>query len=405
MNNSLRIHDCRHISNDDYNELSANVDGDRIFFRVPPQVDLPFRGEPFIGAALLEAMVRGVNIKVDKSLPVSMKLYSRLPEIQSIYKTWNENLQKIVIEARTESIGESYENVACFWSAGVDSSHTLFRNIEQVTHLVLLGGFEAGGNTEEAWNQCVEKQSAFCLSIGKKLIPMATNAKQWAEKRKLSWDFAQGLVLASMSPLFKCKEVLIGASHTFDNLFPAGTHPLTDPMWSTESTELIHYGAIRRSQKVFEISKNDLIFNNLQVCWRSPVTNCGECSKCVRTMVIMFLLNLSNKTFPQLDSFDKLKIFKNNNNESGMAFMEDLMILSKEVQNNKVRKILRGYYRTFKISVIISMIDRYLLGGAIRRSYQRVRKPSWFKFRIVTKGPKAWDLTSDKANIIGTKKL
>lgn len=393
MDNYLEVCELKQFSTNDYNELSAVIDGDRIFFRAPPHIKLECRGEPFVGIALLEAMVRDVNIRIEDSMTVSSKLHRQLTEIQSVYTSWNESLREITIEAYTEPIEELYSNVGCFWSAGVDSSHTLLRNLNQVTHLIMLGGIEVRGNTSDAWRQSVENQSTFCRLIGKELIPIKTNAKQWIEKRKISWSFAQGLVLGSMGSLFRCKQIFIGASHTYSELFPWGSHPLTDPMWSTESTELIHYGAIRRSQKIIELSKNDHFLNNLQVCWNSPHHNCGECSKCIRTSIVLFLLNISSKALPELDNLDKLKIYKNCRDESGLTFLEDLMILARDVKNPQVHKLLKGYYRRYKIREIFVMIDGYMLGSILKRMYWKLSKASWLNTRVKLKTLKknAWD--------------
>ncbi len=392
MSNSLLIQDLKQSTTLDYTELSAEVDGDRIFFRAPLKFNLECRGEPFLGIALLEAMRRGVNIKLEDSIQLSAKLYDRLSELQSVYSSWNSNLRKITIQAHTEPLKKAYNSEACFWSAGVDSSYTLLRNITKIDQLVMLGGFEVGGNTPEAWRQKVAKQSAFSRSVGKELIPIETNAKQWIGKRKIDWGFAQGLVLASMGSLLKCKRIFIGATHTYAELFPWGSHPLTDPMWSTESTEVIHYGAIRRSKKMIDLTEDQKFLDNLQVCWKSPCDNCGECPKCVRTMTAMYLLKASCKALPKLNGLYKLKKFQKCNEASGATYLEDLMILAKDVRNRQVLRFLRRYYRRYQIRVLIKVLDRYVLGGFLRRVHYRVATPKRFKSRVTLIGPFPWDI-------------
>ncbi len=85
---------------DEYVELSAEVDGDRICFRAPREFDLPVCAEPFVGVALLEAMYRNADIVIDQQAALSEKLALALPEIQSIYKCWNSDLSVIKIIAR-----------------------------------------------------------------------------------------------------------------------------------------------------------------------------------------------------------------------------------------------------------------------------------------------------------------
>lgn len=391
MNNELIIRDLRQSIASDYNEVSAYVDGDRVFFRAPRQYELECRAEPFLGIALLEAMVRNADIRIEETLPLSEKLYKVLPEIQAIYACWNSELHKVNIDARLDSMKNTYQNVASFFSAGVDGSHTLCRHLTDITHLIMLSNFEPGGNTAEAWRRNVEKQTIFARSIGKDLIPIETNAKQWSYQRKISWGFAQGLVLSSMGPQLKAKRIYIASSHTYKELFPWGTHPLTDSMWSTESTEVIHDGAgFRRSEKMMSLCKNQKLLDNLRVCWRRAHENCGECPKCIRTMLSLYLLGASCQALPRLDSnFADLKRLRAYD-ESGATFLEDLLILAKITGNQKVYRVLRRYYQRYQIRQSMKMVDTQILGGIFHRIYERIWNPGYLNMRVT--------LNLDRAN-------
>jgi hypothetical protein len=51
-----------------------------------------------------------------------------------------------------------------------------------------------------------------------------------------------------------------------------------------------HLGAeLRRNHKLEALLDEPLVQRHLRVCWenRAPTGNCGECEKCVRTMVIL----------------------------------------------------------------------------------------------------------------------
>jgi len=392
-NNALIIRDLRESIICDYNEISADVDGDRVFFRAPLQFELECRAEAFLGIALLEAMIRNVDIRIEDSIPLSERLYKMLPEIQTIYACWNSDLRRVNIHARIESFKDAYERVASFFSAGVDSSHTLCRNITEITHLIMLSGFEVEGNTPESWRQSVEKQTVFARTIGKELIPIETNAKQWTDQRKIEWGFAQGLILSSMGPLLKSKRIYIASSHTYNELLPWGSHPLTDPMWSTESTEVIHDGAgFRRGEKMRDLCKNQKILDNLRVCWRSTHDNCGECAKCVRTMTALYLLGASSQALPKLDNnLTKLKSLRTSN-ESGATFLEDAMILAKNAQNKTVHRILRRYYRRYQMFQVLKILDRYMLRGILRRIYLRVTNPDYVEKRVNLRASQRWDI-------------
>ena len=394
--NALIISDLRESTTCDYNEVSADVDGDRVFFRAPLRFEIECRAEPFLGIALLEAMIRNVDIRIEGSTPLSERLYKILPELQTIYACWNSDLHKVNIHARIDPLKDAYEHVASFFSAGVDSSHTLWRNITEITHLIMLSGFELKGNTPESWRKSVETQTVFARAIGKELIPIETNAKQWTDQRKILWGFVQGLILSSMGPLLKSKRIYIGSSHTYNQLFPWGSHPLTDPMWSTESTEVIHDGAgFRRGEKIRDLCKDQKILDNLKVCWRSEHNNCGECGKCVRTMTALYLLGASSQALPKLDSLTKLKVFRTFD-ESGATFLEDAIFLAKDVRNTTVQRILQRYYLRHQMrnqmKQLIIMLDRYMLGGILRRIYRRVRCPDDLNLRVLLRGSQPWDI-------------
>jgi hypothetical protein len=343
---------------------------------------------------LLEAMVRNVDIRIEDSMPISERVYKMLPELQAVFACWNSNLRKVNIHARIEPCKDVYDPVACYWSGGGDSSHTLLRNMTEITHLIMLGGFEyRAENTPESWRQLVKKQTVFARNIGKELIPVETNAKRVTDQRKISWAMAQGLILASMGSLFKCKRIYIGSGNNYNHLIPWGTHPLTDPMWSTESTELIHYGAgFGKGEKMIDLCKNQNILDNLQVCWYYPHRNCGECVKCVRTMTTLYLLEASSEALPKLDNLNKLSIYRNSAGESGAYGMEDLMALAKNVQNKKVERIMRNYLRRYHMRQIIVMVDRFLLGGRFRRIYYRVNNPSKLNERVTRRGLQPWEI-------------
>ena len=394
MSNALIIRDFKKSITSDIVEVSADVDGDRVFFRIPRQFELDCRGEPFLGIALLEAMVRNVDIRIEDSMPISEKVYKMLPELQAVYASWNSNLSKVNIHARIEPCKDVYDPVACYWSGGVDSSHTLLRNMTEITHLIMLGGFEyKADNTPESWRQLVKKQTVFARNIGKELIPVETNAKRVTDQRKISWAMAQGLILASMGSLLKCKRIYIGSGNTYNHLIPWGTHPLTDPMWSTESTEIIHYGAgFGKGEKMIDLCKNQNILDNLQVCWRNPHRNCGECEKCVRTMTGLYLLEASSKTLPKLDNLNKLSIFRNSAGESGGETLEALLALAKNVQNKEVQRIMRNHLRRYHMLQIIVMVDRFFLGGRFRQIYYRVENPSMLSERVSRRGSQPLDI-------------
>jgi hypothetical protein len=385
MDTKFQISDIKVLSKDGYNELCGSINGSHVYFRVPEKFNLYPMVECFLGIALLDAMAANSTIIIDDSISISKDLYDRIHEIQAIYSCWNTDLHVVELKAKVSAEPITFDLVGSFFSAGVDSSHTLLRNKEDISHLIMFRAFDSG-NDEESWQKRVVKQTHFAESIGKILIPVDTNVKEWTESRKISWEFVHGLFLSSVGSIFGMKRIYIPSSHTYDELFPWGSHPLSDPMWSTESTTVLHDGAgFRRGEKMRDLLKEKILADNLQVCWRSTLDNCGECSKCVRSMVATKLLGGEIKSLPHLVSIDELKVLKATD-ESGSTFLDDAMILARESGNKEIYKVLKRYYRRYQVGLILPLIDRYLFGNFLRSLYRRVFKPDWLNYRVTLRG-------------------
>ncbi len=385
MDSKFLISDIKILSESGYKELRGSMNGEIVYFRVPEKFDLYPMAECFLGLALLDAMVTNSTIVVDDSVSISKELYDRFNEIQSIYSCWNEDLHIVKLEANISNEITQFDSIGSFFSAGVDSSHTLLRNQGEISHLVMIRAFDSG-NDEESWKKRVKKQTKFADSIGKVLVPVDTNVKEWAESRKISYGFLHGLFLSSVGGVFGMKRSYVPSSHTYAELFPWGSHPLSDPMWSTESTEVIHDGAgFRRGAKMKELLKEPVLADNLQVCWRTTLDNCGECPKCTRTMVAVKLLGREIKSLPPLGNIKKLKMLKAID-ESGATFLEDAMLLAKETGDTEIYRVLKHYYRRYQIGLILPLIDRYLFANFFRSLYRKIKKPDWLTYRVTLRG-------------------
>jgi len=89
------------------------------------------------------------------------------------------------------------------------------------------------------------------------------------------------------------RTVYVAASHSYRDLLPLGSHPILDPLWSTETMEIVHDGCeATRPEKVARLATCDLALKTLRVCWenRDGAYNCGKCRKCLSTMVNLHLV-------------------------------------------------------------------------------------------------------------------
>jgi hypothetical protein len=71
------------------------------------------------------------------------------------------------------------------------------------------------------------------------------------------------------------------------------THPTLDYRFSTEVAEIVHYGSAGRQAKMEAIAASPLALRWIDVCkddHPGSELNCGNCEKCVRTMIGLHVL-------------------------------------------------------------------------------------------------------------------
>lgn len=391
MVDRVTINNSKSVEYDGWKELSAEVDGERIWYQVPADVETSLRAEPFIAAGLFEAMARGVPLEVEKGLPLSPALFEQLHEIQAVYRCWNADLSPVEITAELVEPMSEEGTVGCFYSAGVDSSHTLLRNFDEVNSLFFILGFD-GDRTDKDWDHRIKSHKKFADQIGKRLITIKTNARIFSSERRINWCFSHGPCLTTIAPMLNFQKVLIPSSHTYEELFPWGSHPLTDPMWSTEVNKIVHDAAgFRRSEKMRELSTDQRLLDNLQVCWFSSTSNCGQCSKCLRTMLALHLLEAHSRNLPELDSKDKLQGLKPKD-ESGATFLLDVMILAKQQGDMEIYQRLKKLYRNYQISRVAPLLDQLLLNGLLKRLFRKLQKSCWVPDRVSLRTKNWWEI-------------
>ncbi len=381
MSDNLVIRDIAISIDGRTQEISADVGGTSIWFRVPLTVPLFLRSEPFVAAALLEAMYTGQDIEIACDVPFSNQLFESLEYLQGIYRCWNEELKTINIITSLTSSREERDEVGSFFSAGVDSSYTLMQHRDEITNLIIMDAFDQPC-AEDIWSDYVEKQTVFAEAHGKQLISVQTNVRQYAEDKKISWEFMHGLILSTVGGLFGFRKIFVPSTYSYRDLFPWGSHPLTDPLWSTENVRIVHDGAgSRRWEKMKKLTECPEILDNLRICWRSKVSNCGVCPKCIRTMLALHLLGASSSGIPAYAGTDQLKHLKAMDDHAAV-YLEDAMLAAKAQGDHVIYRKLYWYFKIYKVIGLIETIDKVMLGGLVRGLYRYLKKPAWLSSRV-----------------------
>ncbi|HMO34889.1 MAG TPA: hypothetical protein PKA06_02500 [Gemmatales bacterium] len=276
--------------------LSVQLDGpdfsQQVYYRVNRK-ELALDSTPFLAAALPLAMAKGWNLALETA--VSPRLVATLPELQAIYCNWIPGFQRVHCEISLQKAEKRSPRIGTFFSGGVDSYYTFLKHQPEINSLIFITGFDIPLHKRELARRIADNMRSTAAAFGLPLVEVETNLREFCD-RFISWRMYHGAALASVAHVLSPElgTVYLAATHTYADLFPCGSHPLLDPLWSSEAVEICHDGCeATRFQKVAKLADNDIALRNLRVCYRNKHTelNCGQCEKCLRTMISLYSLN------------------------------------------------------------------------------------------------------------------
>ncbi len=262
----MKVSDIKIVKQQDYCQLQGKINMDALggkefllWYRFPTEYESfidPSCSDPFLAALLIPAMVTGESLEVE--VPVSPKLFNSLHTIQDIYHCWDDRLSKVsIITPEKQFLSNKVKpaQAASFFSAGVDSFYTVLKSMQSnekenvaksLAHLILVHGFDIP--VEQEYNDFFERALANAQlaaeALGKKILPVATNIREWINLF-VGWGLlGHGACLASVGLALQnlFSDIFIASTYKYTNLFPWGSHPILDPLWSVESLSFIHDG-------------------------------------------------------------------------------------------------------------------------------------------------------------------
>ncbi|HVV95740.1 MAG TPA: hypothetical protein VHC92_01225 [Rhodanobacteraceae bacterium] len=356
---------------DDAVELSAVIDGFRLWYRFPAGYPVSLRGDAFLAAALQPAMRAGETLVIDGA-PVSPRLLAGIDRFQDIHHCWDPAFRKIAIEADVEPDRDAIPEVGSFFSGGVDGCYTFLKHADEIKHLVFIKGVDIQVDNDSLFGEALTVNRRFAAAYGKSLLSVETNIRNFCHPRGTVWTIYTGAGLASVGLALRLARFYIASSHTYAELHPLGSHPLTDHLWSTEATEFIHDGAeARRCDKLRRLAESAPALKGLRVCWQDAGFNCGRCEKCLRTMIALHLLGRSTPALPPLDSLDGVRGMRIESDDE-LPHFEDNYRLAKEVGNRELAAVLGRQVRNYRVRRLIVDLDRELTGGRLKRGFRKL---------------------------------
>ncbi|MCF8261477.1 MAG: hypothetical protein K9J12_11940 [Melioribacteraceae bacterium] len=283
--------------------------------------------EAYIIMALLPAMKSGQDIVTEGD--VDSRFNNSLKTIQSIFINWlpHQQLRRFSLPNNIKQIENktlSDRGLACF-SGGLDSFYTLLKNKTQITDLLFIKGFGKDNEDPKITTKITNHIHSAAMELDKNVIEISTNLRPFLTKFFPS-KIIHGAMLASIGHLFSgtFSSFFIPTSTTYNDLTPWGSHPLLDPLWSTNFLEVINDGSeADRIQKLRMVSEFEFVLNNLRVCNNKSDLwlNCGECEKCIRTMAGLLAI----------DKLDNCKTFNNKLSTESIRRLHSGNVLSSSV--------------------------------------------------------------------------
>jgi hypothetical protein len=282
------VDDLRSTLVDGHCELSARVrparePERRLYFRFPaefaPESDPD--GSPFLVGSLVWCMRQGEDLVVDA--PVSPRLLENMEDVVEVM--WSlrpEQMRHISVTAPSGRPSAAIRSTACLFGGGVDAWHAIVSALyddpqtPSLTHLVVSPGFFPTWWDQERRDQVLAARER-AIPENLRLVVVETNIK----------SALRGAQAASTALALGFERTLIPSTAMRGEIVPAGIHPALDYRFSTERTEIVHYGDASRLQKVHRLARTPIL-DRLRVCQRDDQPtdgNCGTCEKCVRTML------------------------------------------------------------------------------------------------------------------------
>jgi hypothetical protein len=287
----------------DYAILSApvHINGSetKLWFRVPAYVNPSLSADPFFAACLIPAMALGKTLKI--ASPISASLLCTAEHVQDIFHNWYPELARVSLSVNPISRPRVRQGgVGCFFSGGVDSLYTFLKHEQEISTLVYVHGFDVKLDDGTLRKMVSESLRSFSNRSNKNIIEVETNLRDFTDQHGAWGEKIHGAALACIGLLLDnfLERIYVPSTNTYADLFPWASHPLVDPLWSTETIQIIHDGCeASRFEKIATFADDNRALSTLRVCWenRNGAYNCGECEKCLRTMAALEILSALNR--------------------------------------------------------------------------------------------------------------
>lgn len=332
----MRVENLRLEKSGDRLKAVATViweDADRprqeIYFETaePFAKDLSPNPHSFLVACLLAAVHFG-----EKRLLINERICPELKDglinVMNWMRLWwyQPSAPLVTIESKTKFDGRAETHkprAGFFFSGGIDAIATLRANRIHfppshplaIKDGLIVCGLEVA--EPKAFEHVFALVSELADDAGVTLIPVHTNIRSLGpDNVSQFWDVFwvrefMGAAFSSIAHAFanRLSVVSISSDHDIPNIYPFSSHPLINGNYTSSDLRIRLEGvSLSRFEKTRLVAGWDLALRKLRVCnkpqyYTSEKLNCGECEKCVRTMLTLKALGVLEKAtaFPYND--------------------------------------------------------------------------------------------------------
>ena len=287
---------------------SAEVLGEQLWFE-SDGTPLTATAEAFATALLPIAVFAGAQLELERPLdPVWARNAARTLRVWNEWWDTEPNIDRVVRAERSAPVESLGAGTALCFTLGVDSFHSLLRSDHEIDELLVAHGYDiplADATRIDAVRTSLADVSA---ATGVTATVIRTNLREHPAGIHMDWERSHGGAIAALGHcrVDRIGDLLVSASLPYYARGTWGSHHRTDSGWSSSRLRVTHIGAeLRRAVKLQRIADERVVQRNLRVCWenRAPSGNCGECEKCVRTMLVLTMCDRLDRftVFPHDD--------------------------------------------------------------------------------------------------------
>jgi hypothetical protein len=370
----MRIGNVALTRSPDADEVSAQIDDYRLAYRVTPGIVTTASADAFLAAALFPAMARGESLELDPAFTASPMLLEGLDRLQEIFCSWHTALHRVSVSARPGLPSPARPSRAAFFSGGLDSLYTFFEGERQLTHAVLIHGLDYARDNRALAAEIEQANRHFVEGRGRRLVVVESNHREFYDLHQVGVTAYHGGLLASIGLALGFERVHIPSSHHgWTALVPWGSHPITDPLWSTETVRIVNHGVVGRPSKLRRVAQDQAALRLLRVCFTGH--NCGVCEKCLRTRFTLRALGLRSPTLAPLDSLRPIYRLRLS---TGQESWGENHALAVEVGDRAMARAAAFCLARAAAHDGAIRLDHRFLGGRVRRLWRVVaRRPTW----------------------------